>query len=146
MKLHWGNYIAIFFTCFVVFILFLVYKTFSINTELVSEDYYDKEIAYQQKIDKLSNTQSMHAYVKIVQLDDSVQFVFPEQFADGAVQGTIRLYRPSDISKDLELPIILAHNKQLYPKSLLSKGNYVVHIDWKGNNVPFYTEESLYIK
>lgn len=146
MKLHWGNYIAIFFTCFVVFILFLVYKTFSVNTELVSEDYYDKEIAYQQKIDKLSNTERMHAYVKIIQLEDSVQFIFPNEYADDSVHGTIKLYRPADVSKDLAIPIVLANKKQLYPKSLLTKGNYVVHIDWKGNDVPFYTEESLYIK
>jgi hypothetical protein len=146
MKLHWGNYIAIFFTCFVVFILFLVFKTFSINTELVSEDYYDKEIAYQQKIDKLSNTQSMHASVKIIQLEDSVQFIFPDKFVDDSIQGTIKMYRPSDISKDLELPIKLSNQKQYCSKTKLSKGNYVVHIDWKGNNVPFYTEESFYIK
>lgn len=146
MKLHWGNYIAIFFGCFVLFILFLVYKTFSINTELVAEDYYAKEIAYQQKIDKLSNTQNMHAAVKIIQTADSIQFVFPEQYADSNVSGKIRLYRPSDISKDLELPIMLSNRKQNYSKSLLSKGSYVVHIDWQANATPFYTEEKLYIK
>jgi len=146
MKLHWGNYIAIFFTCFVVFILFLVYKTFSINTELVTEDYYDKEIAYQQKINKLSNSQSMHAVVKIIQTEDSIQFVFPDQYADNAVAGTIKLYRPSDVKKDLEFPIALANKKQFYPKARLTKGNYIVHIDWQADAIPFYTEETLYIK
>jgi hypothetical protein len=146
MKLHWGNYIAIFFTCFVVFMLFLIYKTFSINTELETEDYYAKEIAYQQKIDKLSNTQRLHAAVKIIQTEDSVQFVFPDQYAENAVAGKIRLYRPSDVSKDLEFPIVLSNKKQNYAKSVLTKGSYIVHIDWQGSNIPFYTEEKLYIK
>lgn len=146
MRLHWGNYIAIFFTCFVVFILFLVYKTFSINTELVTEDYYAKEIAYQQKIDKLANTQRQHAAVKIIQTEDSIQFFFPEQYADSNVSGKIRLYRPSDLSKDLELPILLSNRRQNFSKSFLSKGSYVVHIDWEGNATPFYTEEKIYIK
>lgn len=146
MKLHWGNYIAIFFTCFVVFILFLVYKTFSINTELESEDYYNREIAYQQKIDKLTNTQNKLARVKIIQLQDSIQFVFPDQYSDSTVSGTIRLYRPSDIKKDLTLPVTLIDKNQYCPKALLIKGNYIVHIDWSAKGIPFYTEESIYIK
>ncbi len=146
MKLHWGNYIAIFFTCFVVFMLWLISKTFSINTELVSEDYYDKEIAYQEKIDKLSNVQRLHAAVKIIQTADSVQFIFPEIFADTAVTGMIKLYRPSDISKDKSFSIALVNKKQTFSKNAFTKGNYVVHVDWKANAIPFYTEESLYIK
>lgn len=146
MKLHWGNYIAIFFTCFVLFILFMVYKTFSINTELETEDYYAKEIAYQEKIDKLSNTQRLHAAVKIIETEDSVQFIFPDAYADSAITGKIRLYRPSDVSKDLEFPVILSESKQNYTKEHLDKGMYVVHIDWKANAVPFYTEEKIYIK
>lgn len=146
MKLHWGNYIALFFTCFVVFILFLVYKTFSINTELESEDYYNREIAYQQKIDKLTNTQNKHAEVKIIQLADSIQFVFPQQYQDRGVEGNIRLYRPSDIKKDVSFPIELVNKTQYCSKAMLIKGNYIVHIDWIANDIPFYTEEKIYIK
>lgn len=146
MKLHWGNYIAIFFTCFVVFMLWLISKTFSINTELVSEDYYDKEIAYQQKIDKLSNVRRLNAAVQVIQTEDSIQFIFPEAYAHTTVTGIIKLYRPSDISKDKTFSITRINNRQTFSKKEFIKGNYVVHVDWKGNTIPFYTEETLYIK
>ncbi len=146
MKLHWGNYIAIFFFCFVVFMLYMVYKTFSINTELVSENYYDNELVYQQKIDKLSNTDSLHASVKVEQTADSLTFIFPNAFPDSAVSGTIRIYRPSDVSKDLFLPIAIKSGKQFVLKVLLVKGNYIVHFDWLANGIAFYTEETVYIK
>jgi len=146
MKLHWGNYIAIFFLCFVLFILFLVSKTFKVNNELVSEDYYDKEIAFQDKIDKLEATKSFKAQVAIQQINDSIQVEFPSKFPDDFISGTIQLFRPSDLSKDITLPVHVLHSKQAIACNQLIKGAYVVHVDWTSNNHKFYTEREIYIK
>jgi nitrogen fixation protein FixH len=146
MKLHWGNYIAIFFLCFVVFILFLVSKTFKVNNELVSEDYYDKEIAFQDKINKLEATKSFKAQLVIQQVNDSVEVEFPSKFSDDLISGTIQLFRPSDLSKDITVPVHVLHSKQTIACNQLIKGVYVVHVDWASNNHKFYTERKIYIK
>jgi hypothetical protein len=146
MKLHWGHYIAIFFTCFVVFMLVLVYKTFYINTELVTEDYYNREIAYQSKINKQTHTRDYDANVDIVQSNDSVLFVFPSQFQDSLIEGSINIYRPSDLKKDLTIPISVKKNKQFLFKNQLSKGRYIIYIDWQVDTLMFYTEKTIDIK
>ena len=143
MKLHWGHYIAIFFTCFVVFMLFLVYKTFDINTELVTEDYYTKEIAYQSKIDKQTNTINYDANVEVVQSKDTVLFLFPSKFQDSLIKGSINIYRPSDLKKDLIIPISVKENRQFLFKNQLSKGRYIIYVDWKVDTVLFYTEKTI---
>lgn len=146
MKLHWGHYIAIFFTCFVVFMLFLVYKTFDINTELVTEDYYTKEIAYQSKIDKQTNTINYDANVEVVQSKDTVLFLFPSKFQDSLIKGSINIYRPSDLKKDLIIPISVKENRQFLFKNQLSKGRYIIYVDWKVDTLLFYTEKTIDIK
>lgn len=146
MKLHWGHYIAIFFTCFVVFMLFLVYKTFDINTELVTEDYYTKEIAYQSKIDKQTNTINYDANVEVVQSKDTVLFLFPSKFQDSLIKGSINIYRPSDLKKDLIIPISVKDSRQFLFKNQLSKGRYIIYVDWKVDTLLFYTEKTIDIK
>lgn len=146
MKLHWGHYIAIFFTCFVVFMLALVYKTFDINTELVAEDYYNREIAYQGKINKQTNTLNYDANVEVIQSNDTVLFVFPVKFEDSLIKGTINIYRPSDIKKDLTIPISVINNKQFIFKSQLSKGRYIIYVDWQVDTLLFYSEKTIDLK
>ncbi|WP_299252439.1 FixH family protein [uncultured Cytophaga sp.] len=146
MKLHWGHYIAIFFTCFVVFMLALVYKTFDINTELVAEDYYNREIAYQGKINKQTNTLNYDANVEVVQSNDTVLFLFPVKFEDSLIKGTINIYRPSDIKKDLTIPISVKNKKQFIFKNQLSKGRYIIYVDWQADTLLFYTEKTIDIK
>ena len=55
MKLNWGHYIVIGFIGFVILILFMVFRSYQHNNDLVSEDYYAEEIAFQDVIDKKSN-------------------------------------------------------------------------------------------
>jgi hypothetical protein len=144
MKLNWGHYIAIFFSCFVIFILTLVYKTFAVNIDLVSEDYYAKEIAFQDKIDKLESSKKMSAIVSVYQGQDSIEICFPEQF--NSISGSIQLFRPSDVKLDVVLPIVLKNHKQKISKNLLHNGRYVVHVDWKSDSTSFYTEQEIFIK
>lgn len=51
-KLNWGWRISILYSGFVVFMLFMVFKTTTVKDDLVTPDYYAKELEYQQHIDK----------------------------------------------------------------------------------------------
>lgn len=50
--MNWGWKIAIGYTAFALFILYLVYRTTGVEFELVTPDYYAQELAYQGQIDK----------------------------------------------------------------------------------------------
>ena len=51
MTISWGNKIFILYTTFAISMIVLVYKCCQTNYDLVSANYYDEELAYQQLID-----------------------------------------------------------------------------------------------
>ena len=52
MKFNWGTGIVIFITQFVVSMSAMVFKASQQNVDLVTEDYYEKELAFQGLKDK----------------------------------------------------------------------------------------------
>lgn len=61
MKLSWGTGIAIFYSVFVIVLVFVVVKSTSIDNALVTDDYYKKDLEYQTQIDKQVNSQGLAA-------------------------------------------------------------------------------------
>jgi hypothetical protein len=139
MKNNWATYITITMLLFMTFIGVLVVKTYSVNTELVSEDYYKQEIAYQSKIDNMANLKHDTATVSHVFTDSELVLSFPK-----SAKGTIEFYRPSDASKDLIVPLQLSMtNEQAFRKELFIKGLYKMKLDWESDGKRYYMEEDL---
>ena len=55
MKFNWGVGIFTFYGLFVVFILALVFRSSQENYDLVTEDYYQQEIRFEEVINKRNN-------------------------------------------------------------------------------------------
>ncbi|MGB1317661.1 MAG: FixH family protein, partial [Flavobacteriales bacterium] len=53
--MNWGWGISIFYGSFVVFMLGMVTLAFQQDFDLVADDYYEQEIAYQGRIDQMNN-------------------------------------------------------------------------------------------
>jgi hypothetical protein len=56
MKLSWGYKIMFVYIAFVAGMGFLVFKASSQKFDLVTKDYYDQELKYQQVIDQAANS------------------------------------------------------------------------------------------
>ena len=56
--MNWGYKIMFVYLLFVVGMLTLVYKCTQQNTELVADNYYDQEVKYQERYNKLQNASS----------------------------------------------------------------------------------------
>jgi len=127
----------------VVFIISMV--TFCIKQEdifLVSSDYYKKEIAYQDEIDKRSNTLALTRPVRIVKDDGSLTFEFPEELQGAS--GEIHFYRPSDAKLDFKVPVrITPDHTQKVPVSSLVKGQWVVKMEWSKDGKNYLKEEKI---
>ena len=142
--MNWGHGIAIFFTCFVGFILFLVVKSHQQNIDLVTENYYQQELQYQQHISKIENARKLQKDVKISAGKGQVQLHFPEM--PGLISGQVQLFRPSDARFDLETNLELdAHNSQQIATAQLPAGYYRIKINWKAGEKEYYTEEALHL-
>lgn len=145
MKFNWGHGIAIFFTCFVGFIAFLAFKASQVNIDLVAEDYYAREIAYQSHMDKMHNAMQLSEQVRVKQADGSLQILFPADAVPAS--GQITLFRPSDKKYDRNQTIKGASGDiQSLSLEGLPAGYYHLQLDWEADGTPYYTQQTIHIK
>ena len=72
MKLNWGTGIAAFYLLFMVVLLSFVIKSRSYDHSLVTTNYYEQDLKYQQQYDKLANTLALDHPLVIDQKEHSV--------------------------------------------------------------------------
>lgn len=140
--MNWGNRIVLAFVCFAGFIGYMVTRAFQEDFDLVTEDYYAREINYDQKLLKLSNTKSTGRSVVITQETDHIRVEFPDKYAD----GTIEFYHPSRQLFDKTFEINLREGVQRIAKVDLVRGNYRVNISWKADGGDFLQESKIFIR
>ena len=125
-----------------IFIIFSKYNTFG----LVEKDYYQKELDYQSQIDRESRTNQLSQNVNIYADDIVIVLQFPSIFLSENISGNIYFFRPSDINMDINIQINLNDDgSQIIDKTLLQHGTWVVKINWKNNEIEYYTEKRIFI-
>jgi len=145
-KLNWGSGIAIFYGVFFITVLLFVFYTFYLNWDLVTEDYYKKEITYQEQIDKKIRTEklSKNIFINFLEKEKKIKIVFPEKFSDENMEGIILLYRPSNAALDKKIDLELnAQGMQTIDCKNLHPGNWRIKISWTFNNVQYYYEQQI---
>lgn len=146
MKLNWGVGIFVLYTGFALLTIGLVVFSMTKKVDLVTDNYYDKELKYQQQIEREKNSNSLDKKIRIEINAKELKINFPEFVNPHSVKGTIHFYRPSDSGKDFILNIALEKNrKQRIILSKLDKGIWKLQINWSFNNREYYHEESVFI-
>jgi nitrogen fixation protein FixH len=146
MQFNWGTGIALFFSLFVVTLLYFVYRSTLLDNSLVSDAYYAEDLKYQERFDKMSNAQGLKEDLKILNFaaDSQVELLFPTEFAK--VQGEIYFFCPSDQGSDFKLNIAPnQENRQLISTSGLKTGKWRVKVDWSDGIKSYYKEEIIKI-
>jgi len=148
MKFSWGTGIVLAFIGFMGFIMFFVIKA---NTDkkydhdLVTEDYYIKELDFQNDIDKQNNAKSLSENISWTKTDKGLVIIFPEQLLTNNISGKVFLYRPSNKQLDFELPISLSDHNLLIPDKRLLDGRWNIKVDWQYNGKSYlFKKEILY--
>jgi len=125
--MSWGKGIIIAMTAFITFILYLVFTLTSKNTDLESEDYYKREIDFEQEIIASNNTNALEEKIKVTQDDD---FVIIQMPTDKTIDSShVSLLKPDNKKLDLELDFEGTKNLMI-PKKDLTKGKYQLKINF----------------
>ena len=146
MKINWGTGIVIAIVCFMSFILFFVIRVSTNDKyehELVTEDYYNEELKFQNTIDKQHNAQSLSTKLKWVKTDEGLMIEFPLDLDFKAISGIIKFYRPSNKAFDFSVPLKLnSHNINIKSKKLL-EGRWNLIVDWSYLNNDYLFKEKI---
>lgn len=143
--MNWGYRIALLYTSFVIFMLFLVYKSFTYDYHLVAKDYYKQEIEYQNEIDKMNNVKAQQKRLSFAQ--NAAQMI-SVSFPEDAQKAEILFFRPSNAKKDFRLPLSLSQEKRQVslPTKGIDRGLWRVKVNWQSaDGKPFYMEERILV-
>lgn len=148
MKINWGTAIVIAFIGFISFIMYFVISMSTdkkFNHDLVTEDYYQQELKYQDDIDKIENSKKLTKNISWIKTDDGILLSFPEDLSPENIKGNVFLYRPSNKQLDFEMPISLSNHNLLIPDNRLLDGRWNIKVDWSYNTDAFmYKNEFNY--
>jgi len=146
MKFNWGTGIFLSFVAFIVFILYFVVLSFrdpQSNHDLVTEDYYQQELKYQEDLDAADNLDKTGWQIQVAKTAEGLRVGFPEALAPQKIKGTISLYRPSNKQLDFKTPIQLSERQLLIPKSRLLDGRWDIRIEWMYEGKPYLYQNKL---
>jgi len=97
--MNWGVGIVIVYILFVVGMLTLVFKSRSQKIDLVTENYYQQELAYQEEIDAKQRVEDSGCMPVIHKISNQYQIEIPDS-KGSAIQGDLLAYCPSNKKGD----------------------------------------------
>lgn len=143
--MNWGTKILILYIVFIIGILFMVFKSSTQNTDLVTVDYYARELKYQEKIDEVKRVTALSAPIEYTINNNSLIIQFPKDFAGKKLVGELILYCPSDEKKDLKKNFSIQDESLQMSIPVGNKGLYELHLSWQDGEVTYYFEKKIFI-
>ena len=139
MKISWGTGIWVLYGSFVLLILTMVGMSVVQKIDLVTDKYYEEEIQYQGKIDKIKNAKSLAAPLVWEVTETGIKINYPKELQN--ISGVVNFYCPSDNSKDFSVKIQPdLGNTQYIPTQNAAAGRYRIQFDWKSGEMGYWNE------
>jgi hypothetical protein len=145
LNISWGTKIAALYIGFVLLIGTMVFMCMNQKIDLVSSDYYEKELAFQGRITEMNNANNLSQGIIHWINTDGINLQFPSEFKDKVIKGEVYLFRPSDASKDIKTVVDLRDLKMTIPFQKLTKGMYKMQINWSVKDTSYFSEEIIVI-
>ena len=144
MKLSWGYKIAFVYIGFVVFIGILVFKASNQKFDLVTKDYYEEELKYQQVIDQAANTSGLSTPVSVETKKGELKIKFPDEMKNKKKYVDFYLYHAADAKRDFRKAIQLSENELTQALPGAMSGMYELKLSWEAEGIRYYFEQKLF--
>ena len=130
---------------FVAGIAVMVYKSSSQKIDLVTTDYYAKELKYQDRINAIKRTETLSAKVAYEVKDNTVIITLPSEFEMKEVTGNALLYYPADDGKDIKKDFITNNRTVRISIPASAKGSYQLQLNWIAEGSDYYFEKNIFL-
>ncbi|MCA1761406.1 MAG: FixH family protein [Cryomorphaceae bacterium] len=143
MKLNWGHKIAIVYTLFAGFMVFMVILSMQEDHELVTEDYYQQEKMVQTRIDGNANLNASPMELDILSREGNILLAFKGLGESELLEGKVNLYKPDNAALDESHPLIIDENAEMHILPKGSAGLYRVSVSFEINGATFYKTKDI---
>ena len=146
-RINWGTGIVIGIVVFVILTLSMTVIFMTQDVHLVTDDYYEKTLTYQDEIDKQSRTKALDDEVKINFNGKMINVLFPSDYLNNNIAGEIYFYRPSNPDLDFKIPLHLSEaGNQFIPVERIGKGYWRLKLNWTMDGNGYYNERAITIE
>ncbi|MCB2376260.1 FixH family protein [Hymenobacter sp. BT635] len=142
----WPYAIILTFVLFASYIGYMVQQAVRTRVDLVSADYYQQELRYQQRMETVARTAALPAPVQV--LHDAatrrLTLQLPADLARQNPQGQIHFFRPSNQQLDFSLPLQLTTAaEQHLSTARLQPGFWRIRIDFTAGGQAYFVERNI---
>lgn len=140
-KWNWGVGIAVVYTGFVLIRLGVVIFSETQGVELVTPDYYDREIRYDERMEEIRNTESLPEKPAVKIEDRTLYIQMPSVLDFRQIQGAVIFYRPSDKRADRVFRLTPDDTGvQRIDLNEISTGYWKIQLMWQHQGNKYYQE------
>jgi hypothetical protein len=141
IKFNWGTGIFIVIVVFLAFFASFIIYSFSHKINLVSEEYFPEEIAYESTLQKIRNSNGLKEKITYKITDEHIILKFPDGFLSNEIKGTVHFFYITDYNHDKKITINLNNEREQYfDLKEIIKGRYTIKIDWSYKETGYYQE------
>lgn len=147
---RWPLAIGAAFVLFATYIGLMVQHALRTSVDLVSPDYYQQELRYQQRMEATARTAALPAPVQ-VQVEAAarrLRLTLPPALAGQPVRGTLQFFRPADQRLDFTLPFAPAGQppQQVLSTRALRPGHWRLRLAFSAGPQEYFLEKELTIR
>lgn len=131
--------IASFMLFMIIFVIFSMRQPYDMTTE----NYYEKDLNYQQQIDKINrtNTLPVQPVMQYYEKGGLIELRFPPFSAMEGFTGSALLFRPSDAMQDRKFNLSASSGELHTLKTgILSTGPWQLQVEWISGELAYYKE------
>lgn len=144
MKMSWGYKIMFIYIAFVAGMGFLVFKASTQEFDLVTKDYYEQELKYQQVIDQSANASKLSMPLNIEKKEAELKISFPDEMKNKKKLVDFYLYYAADAKKDFRRSFELNENELAQALPVGMTGMYELKLTWETEGVKYYHEQKIF--
>ena len=133
---HWGWRIATIYTAFALATLGFMFFSLTQKVDLVSNDYYKAELAFDKNIEAKNNTASLSKDIQFQVLSNQLLIQYPIT----PDKATLTFYRPSSSAFDKNQQLQSDVNQETISIAALQAGLWIAKIDWSSEGKNYYSE------
>lgn len=147
--MNWGTGLTWAIIAFVMLMATLVVYSFRQELNMVTDNYYEKDLEYDLQMTKVRNTKLLAQKPVFAYRpdDDILSLHFPQYLLQSGIAGQITLFRPSDHKMDKTFKLDLDEKGfQFIKVAALAKGEWMVKLNWKSGQSEYYDETNIFIR
>jgi len=141
---HPGNILLIGFGGLLIMMGVLVYLSIKQDIPMVSKNYYEQELEYQDKLDAMNNADAYDKQFTLTIAENKVLIQLPQALSGSIQQGTAYFYCPANEAMDHTVQLAASGNGlYTFSRSELRAESYIVKLSFVAGEKSYYKEMPL---